>query len=159
MRKFKKRVYDPRVFVRDMAYFAKNLNSIRLLVAGRSLSPEFRERLCLVVTAVNQCRYCASAHQKIAVHEGISREEVRELLAGAVDHCPEEEAHALLYAQHWAETNGHPRPEVHEELVDDYGHETVETIELVLRMIRTGNLSGNSLDFLLHRLSAGRMGA
>jgi hypothetical protein len=31
-------------------------------------------------------------------------------------------------------------------------------IEVILRMIRAGNLMGNTLDWLLYRLSFGRLG-
>jgi hypothetical protein len=41
---------------------------------------------------------------------------------------------------------------------DAYGKEILARIEIILRMIRVGNLLGNSLDFLLHRLSFGQLG-
>jgi len=40
-----------------------------------------------------------------------------------------------------------------------YGVEKADAIDLVLRMIRFANLSGNTWDYLLHRLSFGRFGA
>ena len=34
----------------------------------------------------------------------------------------------------------------------------VEAIELTLQMIRMGNLSGNTFDYILYRVSLGRLG-
>ncbi|MEA2086399.1 MAG: carboxymuconolactone decarboxylase family protein, partial [Chloroflexota bacterium] len=70
--------------------------------------------------------------------------------------CPGEEGLALIYAQHWAESNAHPDPEAVRKLEETYGIEKAGAIYLVLRMIRLGNLSGNSLDYLLYRISFGR---
>ena len=72
---------------------------------------------------------------------------------------PSEEVPALLYAQHWAEANGEPEAPVREQMVAQYGERVVEMMELALRMIRAGNLSGNTFDYLLHRISFGRWGA
>ena len=46
-------------------------------------------------------RYCSYFHAREALLAGISEAEVESLLGGVVDHCPEEEAAAILYAQHW----------------------------------------------------------
>lgn len=123
------------------------------------LSPAFRERLMLAVTAVNQCRYCSWVHTREALKSGLSGEEIGSLLSGSLEDCPEEEALALLYAQHWAESNANPDPEWVERLVESYGNQKMKAIDLVLRMIRVGNLAGNSWDCLLHRVSFGRLGA
>jgi hypothetical protein len=75
-----------------------------------------------------------------------------------MDNCPEEEAIALLYAQHWADSNAKPDPEATRRLEQAYGAEKAEAINLILRMIRVGNLSGNTWDHLLSRISFGRWG-
>jgi hypothetical protein len=63
----------------------------------------------------------------------------------------------LCYAQHWAETDANPEPEARARLLETYGDETVAQIDLALRMIRIGNLTGNLLDYILFRLSFGRI--
>jgi len=63
-----------------------------------------------------------------------------------------------LYAHHWAETNAQPDPAVRAKLLATYGAETARAIEFVLRMIRVGNLLGNTGDYILYRLSSGRLG-
>ena len=125
---------------------------------GGLVSARFRERLMLAVTAVNQCRYCAYFHAQESLRAGLSAEEIRRLQAGSFDDAPAEELPALLYAQHWAETNGRPDPGARQHILATYGAERTAAIETVLRLIRTGNLLGNTGDWLLFRLSFGRLG-
>lgn len=122
------------------------------------VSQDLRRRLMLAHTSVNECRWCSWAHARSALKQGIPEGEVDALLCGAVEDCPEEEAVALLYAIHYAETDGHPDTEARQAVVDEYGQERTEAIERVLAAIRAGNLLGNSVDYVLFRLSRGRLG-
>lgn len=126
--------------------------------AMRLLEPSFRERLMLTVTQVNGCRYCAQAHARMALEGGLSQEEIEDLLSGVTDACPADEMKALLYAQHWAESGGAPSEAARATLLECYGAERTEAIEMILRMIQVGNLSGNTFDYFLYRLSGGRWG-
>jgi hypothetical protein len=78
---------------------------------------------------------------------------------GIFEGSPAEEVLALLYAQHWAETDGEPEAEARARVVAQYGEKVVEAIELALQMIRMGNLSGNTFDYILYRVSFGQLGA
>jgi len=123
------------------------------------ISFEFRERLMLVVTEVNGCRYCSSFHAKEALKSGISNKELKVLLAGDIPaDAPLEEIPALVYAQHWAESDAQPDDDTVERLMDEYGQEKADAIHVVLRMIRMGNLSGNLLDYIFYKLSFGKHG-
>ena len=110
----------------------------------------------LAVTAVNGCRYCSYFHTRQALKSGVSPREISRLLSGDVGACPEEEATAVMYAQHWAESDAHPAPETIRKLRQEYGAEKVEALHLILRMIRLGNLLGNTWDYLLYRISFGK---
>ena len=145
--------------------FAEFLSDLRLLFSDfkkikrvRLISPAFRERLMIAVTAVYGCSYCSWLHTTLALRTGIDREEVTRLLSNIVENCPEDEAIALIYAQHWADSNANPQPEYTQKLVETYGSEKAEAINLLLRMNRIGNLFGNSFDYLLYRISPGRWG-
>ena len=118
----------------------------------------FRERLMLAVTSVNECRYCSWAHARVALKAGVTGKEVKELLCGTVDCSPVVEGPALLYALHWAEQAGSPDPEARETMVKAYGEERAAAIERALRTIWTGNLIGNTIDYVLFRLTLGRVG-
>lgn len=155
--KFKKRKYGSlKELFTDLCFPIRNRNRLREVKSKRLLSPAFQERLMLAVTSVEGCRYCSYFHSKLALKGGINQEEIGQLLSGDFHNCPEEEALAILYAQHWADSNACPDPEAVEKLKETYGSEKVEAINMMLRMIRLGNLLGNTWDYLLYRISFGK---
>ena len=159
MKKFRRRIYrNPGQFWEDFRFLIKNHSRIRAVMKQNLIPPAFRERLMLAVTAVNGCRYCSHVHAREALLAGVSEAEVESLLSGVVDDCPSEEVAAVFYAQHWAESGANPDPDARQKLVEVYGDDTARDIELVLRMIRVGNLTGNTWDYLLYRISFGRWG-
>jgi AhpD family alkylhydroperoxidase len=131
---------------------------LREAMRENGLDPAFRERLMLVVTGVNGCRYCSYAHAREALSQGINQKEIDALGEGMFEGSPSTEIPALLYAQHWAEMDGNPEPGVREQIRQRYGKRILEQIEIALRMIRMGNLLGNTFDYLLYRVSFGRWG-
>jgi AhpD family alkylhydroperoxidase len=156
---FKKRFYtSAREFATDILYLTRNIRWLRRRNSLGIISPAFRERLMLAVTAVYGCRYCSYFHAKRGLKSGVDSEEAVVLLAGSLEMCPTEEAIALLYAQHWAESNANPDTEAVERLERAYGAEKVKAINLALRMVRIGNLAGNLWDYFLYRLSRGKWG-
>ncbi len=156
---FRKRTYSGFTeLVKDLGFPFKNRKRIRYFKARGLMPFPFQERLMLAVTGVNGCRYCSYFHARQALKGGISGREIEDLLSGTVENCPQDEAAAVLYAQHWAEANANPDPAATRALEERYGSQKAEAILLMLRMIRIGNLLGNSLDYLLYRLSFGRWG-
>ena len=156
---FQRRIYGSvREFGVDMAWPFHNRARLRSAMRGGLVSHSFRERLMMAVTAVNQCRYCSYYHAQLSLKAGLPPEEIRQLLDGDVNQGPDEELPALLYAQHWAESGANPDPAARQRLLDTYGRERAEAIETILHMIRTGNLLGNTTDWLLYKLSFGRLG-
>jgi AhpD family alkylhydroperoxidase len=141
----------------DVRFMTHNRKQLRAAMRG-SLSPAFRERLMMVVTAVNACRYCSYYHAREALAAGIPQDEIDRLLSGAVEAYDPREATALLYAQHWAESDANPDPQAAQRLVETYGSDVASAIEVVLRMIRAGNYMGNTLDYVLFRVTGGRRG-
>ena len=156
---FQKRIYQSLNEVwEDFRYIIKRRPIIKRAMR-ELLSPAFRERLMLVVTEVNGCRYCRTFHAKGALQAGITDAELAELLAGQIPtDTPEEEIPAMIYARYWAESDAQPAPEDVQELMDVYGEEKAEAIHIVLRMIRMGNLMGNTADYILYRLTFGKAG-
>jgi AhpD family alkylhydroperoxidase len=157
--KYYKRTYrNPREFFSDMFFLLKKSGRIRDLRRKKILSGAFRERLMLAVISVYGCRYCSWAHAREALRSGVNQEEIARLSKGSIDSCPEEEAVAVLYAQHWADSDTKPDHEAIQRLQETYGIEKAETIDLVLRMIRVGNLTGNTWDAFLAKVSFGVLG-
>ena len=154
MKQFNRRLYKSfGDFVSDIRTVMSQRENIRGMMHG--LDPAFRERLFLAVTQVNGCRYCSYYHAQQALLNGISEEEIRDLGDGLLDNCPQDELTALCYAQYWAETDAHPNQEARARLLETYGAEKTSQIDLALRMIRIGNLTGNWLDYILFHLSFG----
>ena len=145
-------------FFGEIWFITRNIGMVIRVMTGSIVSRAFRERLMLAVTAVYGCRYCSWLHTGEALRSGIDQEEIAGLLTGSVDNCPQDEAIALLYAQHWADCDAKPDTEAARRVKEAYGAEKAKAIDLILHMNRFGNLSGNSLDRFLHRISFGRWG-
>jgi AhpD family alkylhydroperoxidase len=159
MRVFKRRIYRSLGEVlTDLRAAISQREALRSTMRSDGLDSAFRERLMLVVTGVNGCRYCSYVHAREALAKGISRDEIRSLGKRMFEGSPPEEVPALLYAQHWAETDGQPDPEIRERVGQQYGSDVLERIEAVLQVIRMGNLMGNTMDYVLYRVSSGRWG-
>jgi len=158
-KQFPKRTYHTlKEIVDDMKFMHSNREDIRTLMNTELISQSFRERLMIAVTMVNGCRYCSYYHSREALKAGISPEEMATLTNFEFGNCPDDEQPALLYAQHWAESNTHTDKEAYQRVLEFYGEEKLNAIEMVLRMIRMGNLMGNTLDYLLFKLSFGLLG-
>ena len=71
---------------------------IRAMMKDETLDSAFRERLMLVVTGVNACRYCSYAHAREALAEGITQEEIEDLSEGTLEGSPPDQMTALIYA-------------------------------------------------------------
>ena len=158
-KQFQRRYYASwREMGRDLIWPLRNRGKLRAVMRGELVSFAFRERLMLAVTAVNACRLCAHYHSKEALRAQLPETEIRQMLAGDLGQAPAVELPALLYAQQWAQSDGRPDLADRQTLQETYGAENAEAIETVLRLIRMGNLGGNTLDYWLYRLSFGRWG-
>lgn len=159
MRMYKRRIYRSLGEVlTDLRAAISQREALRSAMRSDGLDSAFRERLMLVVTGVNGCRYCSYVHAREALAKGISRDEIRSLGERIFEGSPPEEVPALLYAQYWAEKDGKPDWTMRERIRQRYGSDMLDRIEAVLRMIRMGNLMGNTMDYVLYRVSLGRWG-
>jgi AhpD family alkylhydroperoxidase len=156
MQGFKKRSYTPRSFFRDLREMLARRSEIRDTARSGRVSQAFAEKIMMAVTAVNGCRYCAYFHTRQALAEGVSQDEIARILALELDEFPPEEAVALAFAQHWAETAGQPDPEAEHRFRGTYGPQVSNDIMNWIRMITMGNLMGNSWDALLWRIGIRR---
>ncbi len=146
-------------FWSDLRYLFSNRDQIKAAMSSPKLDPAFRERLMLAVTEVNLCRYCRTFHVGQAKQAGISSEEIAIYLKGTIpDEVPEEQKLAVCYARHWAENDAQPDPDFIDQVREIYGEDGFLDINMALRMIRMGNLLGNTWDFILFKISFGRWG-
>lgn len=119
---------------------------------GGDLDPRFVERIMLAVTEVNGCGVCSYAHSRMALEAGMSNEEVRRILSGAMDGVPSDEVPAVLFAQHYAETRGNPTRGSWQRIQDTYGTSKAEGILGSIRTIMLGNAYGIAVGAFLNRL-------
>lgn len=113
---------------------------------------QFTERIMLTVTEVNGCELCSNAHARLALQAGLSHAEIRALLGGTSDGAPDHQLPALAFAQHYADTRGHPDPRAWQDLIDTYGeHEALGALAAV-RLMMWGNAAGIPPSSLRSRL-------
>jgi AhpD family alkylhydroperoxidase len=137
----KKKVYGSwRELFADFGFIIRNTRMITRVYRGRLVPAAFRERLMVAVTSVYRCRFCSWYHTREALRTGVAKEEVARLLTGVMEDCPEEYSIAVLYAQHWADSNANPDLEAVRRLEDTYGTERAKAINVVLHLVRCGNL-------------------
>jgi len=77
--------------------------------AKSSLRAKEREVINLVVSQVNDCRYCLAAHTALGKMIGFTEEQILQIRAGDVDFDPKLAALAT-FVREVAEHRGHPSP-------------------------------------------------
>lgn len=110
------------------------------------------ERIMLAVTAVNGCELCSYAHTRLALDAGVSDAQVRALLDGVTTGVPDDQLAGIAFAQHYADTRGHPDPTAWTALVDQYGPTRALCVLRAARMMMWGNALGIPLSSLRARL-------
>jgi AhpD family alkylhydroperoxidase len=110
------------------------------------------ERLQLAVTEVNGCAACSYAHTYIALKQGMSNEEINSFLIGDGNFLKQEEAKAIVFAQHFADTRGFPKKEAYESIINEYGEEKARVILAASQLMIAGNIYGIPYSALQSRL-------
>jgi len=150
---FNKRIYNPQTFTADVKNIFDHMDDLRKAARSGRVSHAFAEKIMMVVTSVNGCRYCSYGHSRAALAAGIPESELQKIMALELGTFPESEAVALTFAQHYAESCCKPDPAIWQRMTSYYGEETANDIMTYIRMITFGNLLGNTFDALLSRFS------
>ncbi len=152
-KQFSRKIYTFKTLISDVKDLLSNAKNFATAKKKKLISKSFREKIMLVTTAVNGCVYCAWYHAILSVNAGINSDEINKLLKLQFNtDANNYETLALLYAQHYAETNRKPEKEMTQKLFSFYGNEVAEAIILYIKAIYFGNLSGNTFDAFLYRL-------
>ena len=106
------------------------------------ISQHFIKRIQLAVTEVNGCAACSYAHTTFALQEGMSNEEISSFLSGGVDYIKPEEAKAIIFAQHFADSRGYPEKDAYKAIIKEYGQEKARIILSAVQMMIAGNMFG-----------------
>lgn len=100
------------------------------------------KRIQLAVTEVNGCAACSYEHAKLALRLGMSGAEISSFLSGANGFIKPEEAKAIVFAQHFAESKGYPKEQAYEAIVKEYGEEKARVMLAAAQVMIAGNMYG-----------------
>lgn len=103
---------------------------------------KFVERLQLVVTEVNGCFACSYQHAKMALRQGMSNEEISSFLSGGDEFIELDEARAIMFAQHFADSKGFPKKYAYDSIVKEYGEKQACIILSAVQIMIAGNMYG-----------------
>ena len=129
--------------------------AMRQLVKNRKtklVDPHFVERLQLAVTEVNGCAACSYQHTQMALARGMSNEEINSFLSGSNDYTKEEEAKAIMFAQHFADSRGFPKKYAYDAIEEEYGKKEAHVILSAVQVMIAGNMYGIPFSAFLSRL-------
>ncbi|HNQ67774.1 MAG TPA: carboxymuconolactone decarboxylase family protein [Bacteroidales bacterium] len=149
---FNKKIFTFGLLLNDIGFLIIKMPQIFRIRHSKKFTRSFIEKIMNVATAVNGCVYCEWFHAKQALACGITKDEIKNIMnlqfhADATDY----ELTALLFTQHYAETNRKPDEEMLKKFIDYYGEKTSKQIMLIIRMIFFGNLYGNTWDAVISR--------
>lgn len=149
---FAKRIFTARLFLADLGFLIWNFPSIIRAFTSRQNPKQLFEKVLIVTDAVNECTYCSWLDAKLAIKSGLSEEEIRNTMKLQFHtDASESELNALLFAQHFAQTNRHPDPEMTNRLFEYYGETTARNIILAIRTVTFGNLYFNTWGAIISR--------
>ena len=109
---------------------------------SKLIDPHFARRLQLAVTEVNGCPACSYQHTKMALREGMSGEEISSFLSGGGDYIKPEEAKAIMFAQHFADSRAYPKKYAYDSIVKEYGDKKAKIILSAAQVMIAGNMYG-----------------
>ena len=112
---------------------------------------KFIERIHLAITEVNGCAACSYQHTKMALQKGMSNEEISSLLSGGNEFIQPEEAKAIIFAQHFADSRGFPKKYAFDAIVKEYGEDKAKIILAASQVMIAGNIYGIPLSAFLSR--------
>ena len=135
-------IYGKREFVKIVSTVTYSLAKYRKYM--KLISKDFQTNLMLAVTEVNGCQLCSYFHTKNAIDSGISNQELQSLLSGDHEFVKEEEAQALMFAQHYASEKEDYSKETFQKIIEHYGKEQAYGILASLTLISFGNANGIS---------------
>lgn len=128
--------------------------AITILISNKKtnlVNGKFINRLQLAVTEVNGCTVCSYAHAQLTLQQGISNEEINSLLSGGNNFTKPEEAKAILFAQHFADSGAYPKKHTYNAILKEYGEKKTQIILSAIQVITAGNIYGIPLSALQAR--------
>ena len=136
---------------RSYIYVPRAILKLKNNKKSNLIDSHFIERLQLAVTEVNGCAACSYAHTTMALREGMSNEEISSFLGGNDEYIKPEEAKAIMFAQHFADSRGYPQKDTYEAIIKEYGPQKARIILSAVQMMIAGNMFGIPFSAFLSR--------
>jgi AhpD family alkylhydroperoxidase len=151
---FPKPTFTAREMLAALGELAPRLPRLVLAAAGpHRVDPRLREIVMLAVSEANRCRYCLTAHGELARGAGVTEEELGTLHERRWQDLPPRERAAVVSALRRA---GFGIPDAASEdvaLEEHFLPREVAALAALVDAIRIANLSGNTVDMLLARVT------
>ncbi len=151
-----KRKFNLWELYRSMVFAPRAMSKLIGNKKSKLIDPHFVERLQLAVTEVNGCAACSYQHTQMALSQGMSNEEISSFLSGADNFIRPEEAKAIMFAQHFADSKGFPKKDTYDSIVKEYGEKEAVIILSACQMMIAGNMYGIPFSAFLSRLQGKR---
>ncbi len=156
-KELKAKIFTTSSFYKHLRISLASFSNLRKSRKNGHVSKAFSEKIMLAVTQVNGCRYCNYVHTKSAIDAGASEEEINAMLNGELGDIGNDESLALMFAQHYADTDGNPDKETYGNFVQHYGEPKAVDILANIKVIMAANIHGIALDALHSRLKGKKM--
>ena len=137
---------------RSFVYAPRAISKLKENAKTRLIDENFIKRMQLAVTEVNGCAACSYQHTQMALEQGMSNEEINSFLRGGSDFVVVEEAKAIMFAQHFADSRGLPQESTYASIIDEYGEEKAEIILAACQTMLIGNMYGIPFSAFLSRI-------
>lgn len=138
---------------RSFVYFPKAMAKMIGNSKSKLVDTDFLKRLQLAVTEVNGCPACSYYHTKMALQQGMSGEEISSFLSGGGQYIKPEEAKAIMFAQHFADSRVYPKKYAYDSIVNEYGEKEAGIMLSAVQIMISGNMYGIPYSAFQSRLN------
>ncbi|MDP2226813.1 MAG: carboxymuconolactone decarboxylase family protein [Moraxellaceae bacterium] len=150
---FNKRTFDLATLASSLTAAAASAPRAWWAQQWPATSRALQEQVMLAVSSVTQCRYCTWVHAGAALEAGVDLEQLQHLLAEeSLQNATSKERIAILFAQHYADTGGHPTGAAVSRLYCTLSRPEYLEVMALIDTIYFSNLAGNSMDAVIARL-------
>jgi AhpD family alkylhydroperoxidase len=150
---FKKRTISAPQMVRSLAALAPELGMMYRVWIREEFDPGFREELMLVVSKLNDCRFCSWGHHEWAQISGVSDEELAQLEQLDPKGFDRRKWVAISYVRALVKEDfRRVQPALRRAMQHKYSPREIRQVELIARVMDLGNRGGNSFDAMRSRL-------
>ena len=137
-----KRKFNLWEMYRSFLYLPRAMKIMKDNSKHNLVDKDFVRRLQLAVTEVNGCPACSYQHTKMALRQGMSGKEISSFLSGGDQFIKPEEAKAIMFAQHFADSRGYPKKYAYDSIVKEYGEKEASIILSASQIMISGNMYG-----------------